>query len=209
MIRTDTAIIDKTATSKRERRMLGLGLDSWNTLSLWFMGAAAVSAAALVVSQWAVIKLQREDTLAAQERIEELRNANLKLGAQIAPRRLSGEDSVEVRAVLEAASPLAIAIVSRLLDSDGNDFADDLAKAFTDSKWKVRRIRNWTQPEKGVAIATAEGTQLDAETEGILNAALDAAGIPHETTVIEKNAFATMSPNVEQRVLYLLVGAKP
>ncbi len=50
--------------------MFGLRLDTWNSLTLLFLGFAAFAAVALVVSQWAVIRLQKEDARAAAEALE-------------------------------------------------------------------------------------------------------------------------------------------
>jgi len=188
--------------------MLGLGLDSWNNIMLICLGIGGVAAIAVGVSTYAVVRLQKQEALAAAERIEDLRADNLKLEARIAPRRLSGEQVHKMSAILSSAPPLNIAVVSRLLDFEGKDFADDIASVLNNSHWKPVRYENWTQSDKGVFIATAEGTQLLPEV-GALITALDAANIEHKTITISGDDLHRMSPWFEPGVMYLLVGAKP
>src|SRR5215472_16135374 len=66
----------------------------------------------------------REDTAEATERAEAEMIARIKLEAKLAPRRLSGEDTDKMVAILSKIPPVPVAIVSRLLDSEGKDFAN-------------------------------------------------------------------------------------
>ena len=53
---------------------------------------------------------------------------------------------------------IPIGVVSRLVDPEGADFADDIAGAFSNAHWQAVRQKNWTKSDRGVAIATLEGT---------------------------------------------------
>jgi hypothetical protein len=145
----------------------------------------------------------------ARENTEKLRAANLALEAQIQPRRLSGQTSAKLIAALSEMQPLPIGIVSRLFDPEGADFANDIASAFTAARWQVVRQSDWTMSNKGVAIATFEGTALAKELAGALIAALGAANIKATTTTILPSQQNTSSAHFQPNVLYLLVGAKP
>lgn len=137
------------------------------------------------------------------------RLARLKLEARVAPRRIRGEQRQKMVAVLSAARPSGVAIVSRLLDSEGLDFAEDIAAAFKASNWQAPSYSNWTRSDKGVFIATIEGTAPDPTDHSLLAAALDAAEIAHTTIVIRGEDINRMSPHFQPQVLYLLIGAKP
>jgi hypothetical protein len=140
---------------------------------------------------------------------ESERLARLELEARVAPRRIRGEQRQEMIAVLSAARPSGIAVVSRLLDSEGQDFAEDIAAVFKASKWQEMSFSNWTRSDKGVFIATVEGTAPEPTDLSLVVAALDAAKITHTTIVISGEDINRMSPHFQPLVLYLLIGAKP
>jgi hypothetical protein len=146
---------------------------------------------------------------ALEKQAQELRAANLALQIKVQPRRISGDKSVQMAALLSRFETVPIAIVSRFFDPEGTDFADDLSAVFTKEKWAVVRYENWTQSHKGVFIATVEGTELPAEVEKIIAAALDANNTEHRTITISEADINTVSPSFQPHVLYLLVGAKP
>lgn len=55
---------------RRVDMYLGLGLDTWNVLTLVFLGAKAIAAFGLLISQRAVIVLQDEVDKASREELE-------------------------------------------------------------------------------------------------------------------------------------------
>jgi hypothetical protein len=63
---------EKTAVSKRVRRMFGLDLDAWNAVMVSFLGIAAVAAVVVGVSTAIIIKLQKQAELESSERIAKL-----------------------------------------------------------------------------------------------------------------------------------------
>jgi hypothetical protein len=126
----------------------------------------------------------------------------------LGPRRLSDDSTRTMSSILSTSSPSGVAVVSRLFDVEGNDFADDLAAVLKQSSWETARFSNWTRPDKGVFIATVEGTTPAPQTSALLTA-LDAAGIQHKTITISGEDIRRMSPAFQPGVLYLLVGAKP
>jgi hypothetical protein len=146
---------------------------------------------------------------ALEKQAQELRAANLALQVKVQPRRISGDKSAQMTALLSRFETVPIAIVSRLFDPEGKDFADDLAAAFTKAKWAVVRYENWTQSHKGVFIATVEGTKLPTEVEQVIAAALDTNNTEHNTITISEADISRVSPPFQPHVLYLLVGAKP
>jgi hypothetical protein len=145
-----------------------------------------------------------------EKEAEKLRAANLALQLRVQPRRLSGENSsILVAALSKIKPPLAIGVVSRLLDTEGADFADDLSAAFTAANWQSVRQRDWTMPNKGIAIATLEGTSVPPELAKTLLNALAAINIKATTIAIKQNEQNTTSAHFQPNVLYLLVGTKP
>ena len=144
----------------------------------------------------------------ANKKAETERLERVKLEAKVSPRRLSGEQVRKMSAVLSKAIPAPLAIVSRLMDAEGKDFADDIAAALKASGWESRKYVKWTQFTKGVFIATVEKTPLGPQAAPLF-AALKAANIEYKIITIDARDLETMSPHFQPKVLYLLVGAKP
>jgi hypothetical protein len=145
---------------------------------------------------------------ALEKETAELRAANLALAARLAPRRLSGAQSARMSAILTAGPRMKLAVVSRAFDSEGKDFADDLALTLNNAQWEAVRHDNWTRGDSGVFIATVDGTPVPAEASA-LRAALDAAGIAYRPMIIRNEDTTRMSPWFHPNVLYLIIGAKP
>ena len=96
------------------------------------------------------------------EKIETLRNENLKLEAKVAPRRLNGTQKESLAKFLEN-DPGAVAIVSSIQDPESSDFADDFESSLRDAHWQTARIRNHTEGagvQYGVSVGTFVGTSL-------------------------------------------------
>jgi hypothetical protein len=145
---------------------------------------------------------------ALEKEAAELKSANLALEARLAPRRLSGAQSARMSAILAAEPGMKLAVVSRAFDSEGKDFADDLAVTLNNARWEATRHDNWTRGDAGIFIATVEGTPLPAEASA-LRTALDAAGIVYRPMIIRNEDTTRMSPWFHPNVLYLIVGSKP
>ncbi len=120
----------------------------------------------------------------ANKKAETERLERVKLEAKVSPRRLSGEQVRKMSAVLSKAIPAPLAIVSRLMDAEGKDFADDIAAALKASGWESRKYVNWTQFTKGVFIATVEKTPLGPQAAPLF-AALKAANIEYKIITID------------------------
>jgi hypothetical protein len=149
---------------------------------------------------------------ALEKQAAELKAKNLELEVKIQPRRLSGKEKDSfISALSGVPKPPTIAVVSRLLDPDSNDFADDISAALMAAGWHSERYRNWTMSVKGVFVATAEGTTVDRSDPSIggLERALAAAGVSHAPMTVAASDNATMTPYFQPNVLYVLVGAKP
>jgi hypothetical protein len=114
--------------------------------------------------------------------------------ARLAPRRLSGDAKSRMTAALRGGASPPIVIVSRLLDSEGADFADDFRDAFVAAQWKTERFSNWTKSDKGVFVATTQDTALPQEVAVMLNTALTAVDIKCQIITISGNDLKTMSP---------------
>jgi hypothetical protein len=146
---------------------------------------------------------------ALEKEAQDLKAANLALQLQVQPRRLSGENSAKLISALAKLPALPIAVVSRLFDPEGADFADDLSNAFVAAHWEAVRQKDWTMSDRGVAFATFEGTSIPPDLATALRAALDTAGVKVDITTITKDQQNTTSAHFQANGLYLLVGAKP
>jgi hypothetical protein len=156
--------IENMIFSKRVSRMLGLGLDSWNSIMLWALGIGAVAALTVVLSQWVIIKLQKleaqdkaeaferfkletgKEIAEANERAQKLRSDNLLLQRSLAARRIAmggrdGDDEVRKerwKAVEKYAGTLAL--IQSDSDSEPKILASDIGFALKKSGWNVRFI---------------------------------------------------------------------
>lgn len=81
------AQIDKATISKKVSRMLGLDLNSWNNLMVAFLTIGALAAAVVVVSTYAVIRLQNAEAKAASDAFDLYK---LGVAAQVADAKKEG-----------------------------------------------------------------------------------------------------------------------
>jgi len=179
-------------------------------LGVWVEGVGGNESEATEKAEYEIklaeLKVRADD---ANKAAEDERLARLSLEESLAPRRLSADQKNIISASLSSAVPLPIAVVCRLLDFEGKDFAEDLASALEKLKWPISRYGTWTQSDKGLFIAMVEPTALHLALIATLSSALTAAGIEHKIIPISARNLGTMMPHFEPNVLYLLVGAKP
>jgi hypothetical protein len=210
-------MIAMALSGNQEGRLMWPSFDVASRLYDWanifLIGALVIGAVSTVLVVWmGNIKEEylRRNLATLEAHSQELRAANLALEEKIQPRRISGERSEKMVEILSAVGHnVPIAIVSRIFDPEAKDFADDLASVFTKAKWVPVRYENWTRSDKGVFIATVEGTALPPELEKVIAAALDANNTEHKTITISGDDISRVSPHFQPHVLYLLVGAKP
>jgi hypothetical protein len=214
--------------------MWGMSIQFWDLVVRWAIFLAfplgVLAAAAALISGYVGYKLTdivqkdadrrieelRVESAAANERAAELEKqaaelkaANLVLEAKIRPRRISGEISSQMSSILSMFSGVPIAVVSRVFDTEGKDFADDLEIVFRNAGWGTVRNDTLTLPDKGVFIATMEDTRLPPPIEKAIVDALAANGTECKPIRINEKTKGRISPNFEPNVLYLLVGARP
>ncbi len=125
----DKTQIESAISSKRERRMFGLSLDSWNNLMVGFLLMAAAFGVLAGVSTYCVVRLQRQSAGDQAERIETLHNENLRLQQRLAPRRLSAEAKAELTAKLTDLKGVKFALSA--VGPEPIDLAIDTADALT------------------------------------------------------------------------------
>ena len=148
----------------------------------------------------------------AAAKAESERLERVKLEARLSPRRLSGNQRDAVISALEKVpAPPTIVVVSRLLDTEGNDFADDIANALAKAGWHAERFRNWTMGAKGLFVAVLEGTNVSPQDPALqgVERALSAADLDPKPLTIEAKQNTTMTPYFQPNILYVLVGSKP
>src|SRR5262245_40376832 len=74
--------------SKRDRRMLGLSLHGWENIMVASLIIAAILAAFVGVSTWAVVKLQRQEIANSKDELERYK---LDAGQRISAANAAGE----------------------------------------------------------------------------------------------------------------------
>jgi hypothetical protein len=164
-------------------------------------GARAETAKALAAQE----KI-RQDNLQLSIKLEEERLARLKLQKESEPRRLTGTQK-DTLARLLADGSSAIAIVSKVLDTESSDFADDFDSALRLANWETLRIKNRLSSKYGVSLGTATGTPFTPLVKK-LSDALTAIGVSHDTTTFAVGDAST-SPPFQAGALYLVIEQKP
>jgi hypothetical protein len=142
----------------------------------------------------------------AQRKTAEIQKENLLLRAQIGPRRLSGDQKSKLKKLLES-HPTPLAVVSRLLDKESSDFADDFASALDQAHWKSMRISNRISSKYGVSIGIVADERNAPEVK-LLSDALTAIGVSHDIVSLTDGE-GSMNPHVQSHVLYLLIEQHP
>ena len=168
--------------------------------------AALVSEAAAARERAGNLELR---TAALEKEVQELKAVNLAVQPKTQPRRLSVENSAKLASALTGLQPMPLAVVSRSYDAEGAGFADDLAAAFTNAKWQADRQKDWLMSNKGLALATLEGTTIPPSLAIALIDALRNVNLEATVTIIPESERQSVSANFQPNILYLLVGAKP
>ena len=114
--------------------LLGHGSDWWNGAMLLSLGFAALAAVFVVAATAGVIAVQRREAAASAEKIELLRNANLRLEASITPRSLTKE---QFDAIQELRGKIAAVNVCSETDAKSYWFSQQVAIALQKAGIKV------------------------------------------------------------------------
>lgn len=150
----------------------------------------------------------------AIERSEQLRKGNLVLQTNLLTlrqeseaRRLTGAQRTMLVRLLNGTHG-AVVIVSRLIDPESSDFADDFNVALHDgAHWDTLRVVNRISRRYGVSLGTVAGTIFSPEARR-LDEALTAIGIVHDNpTFVDGDA--STDPHFQPRILYLVIEQKP
>jgi hypothetical protein len=103
---------ENTDVSSGVRRMLGLGLDSWNNVMALALAIGAFAAVVVGVSQYIIIQLQKaeaKDAAAAFERykigveaqVADAKREGIEAGKRAGPRNIRGDDRGKMKSALE------------------------------------------------------------------------------------------------------------
>jgi hypothetical protein len=152
------------------------------------------------------LRTQLADT--QKETAQALREAE-KLRSESQPRRLTGVQKDKLRALLAAGQPDHITVVSRVMDSESLDFADDLAAVLREANWDVARIKNLQTFRRGVSLGTVSAALNALPPVKLLDGALTAIGVPHRVDTFMAGALTMPSRPIQIDVLYLVIGEHP
>ncbi len=108
-----------------------------------------------------------------------------------------------------AAHPAPIAIVSRPVDTEASDFADDFKEALKNAHCETLRIKTRIGSKYGLSISFVSAiAPIRVPELRMLDEALTAIGVPHQIVEYVVGD-ASMSPAFQERGLYLAVDEKP
>lgn len=128
------------------------------------------------------IQVQKLEALAANERIEELRNENRELKKRVEPRKLNWNSFVEI---LRSARRVRLEIMYVADDNDSMQLAQQIQQAASATGWEepsrnpIERPNGWSESlamsvdgqPTGVTVVAAFGTPTD-KVEGAIQAGL-------------------------------------
>jgi hypothetical protein len=148
--------------STRVRRMLGVSLHGWENLMVGSLAFAALVAAVVGVSTWAVVKLQRAEIVASQQefaaykletgkkiseansvaeiakqKAESERLERIKLEAQFAWRRITDEQQASIIAELSKHSDQSVFVVWISGDPEATLLSWQLISIFQKAYWRA------------------------------------------------------------------------
>lgn len=141
----------------------------------------------------------------ANQAAERERLARVELERKIAPRRLTGEQRAKMLRILERDTGHAVIFVSRLMDAEGADFANDFVSVLTAANWNAQSTPMHTGNQEGVSISTVSGARLPGIST--LSTALDSIGILHNQTS-RKPDDKTIPSGFLPEVIYLVIEHK-
>ena len=195
----DNAQAPSATFSKRVRRMLGLDLHSWEEIMIFSLAAAALVAGAVVVSTWAVIRLQREAVKEADVKISaaigEAARANeraAEIEASVAWRRIPKSKQLEIASRLKRFSGQTVSLWYSAGDKESETFASEIASALSDAKWNVfspaavMTMAASGRPYDSSNPALETGVTIDSPLNGVSREAEDA--ILNELRILGFNA---------------------
>jgi flagellar biosynthesis GTPase FlhF len=149
-----------------------------------------------------------ESAAKSQERAAQLESNLVKLRKEAEPRRLSGEQKERLARLL-AGHPAPIGVVSKMVDTEASDFADDFDEVLKNAHWETLRIKNRISSRYGVSISFVSAAASNSVPElRMLDEALAAIGVPHQIAQFAVGD-ASISPAFQDRGLYLVVDEKP
>lgn len=186
------------------------------TLSDVELGQAVADAGGAIARAGVAIKeagRAKERAANADEHTETLRKENLILQSDLLglrkeaeARRLTGLQRETLRQLLEG-HPSTIAIVSRLVDIESSDFADDFDSAFRAAHWQPSRIINRLSSKYGVSVGMVAGTS--APEIKVVSDALTAIGVSNSIVAFMDRDINSIAPPFQPNVVYLVIEQHP
>jgi len=217
----EIAQIENTTFSKKVRRMLGLSLETWNTVMVASLGIGAAAAVIVGVSTFVIIKLQKLEAADASAAFEQYKlgvaSQTAELEKEAAVARLETEKLKEVVAwrtlPIESASELEKILAANpgsinLRYSDGDPeslyFAIQISQILSQAHWKVASgALKIPTLVFGIALPDANGP--DAET---LRRAFSAAKIPYSTNPLSNGPMLGFAISTITGAPILMVGSR-
>lgn len=223
------AQIESATASKRESRMLGLGLDAWNNIVVAALAFGAVAAIVIGVATYAVVRLQKADAEAAaveferyklatektiseaNARAEEAKLETERLKKEVAWRELPPGIAAKLVAELSK-EPGEIAIVWLVGDPESAEYSSHFANVFRNAGWQIEIVgRTFLGPPEGLYVEHGKlwNPSID-EAVKRLRKTLGDAGIAIQpgNAPVEANVPQLMLGNDTSNIR-LVVGVKP
>ena len=172
--------------------------------------AKAKSAEATAKQFEATIAEAKRDAADSKQEAESERLARVQLQKELEPRRLTGKQKEQLRALLSD-DPQQIMFGWCMNGSDDcQDFVNDIGEAFNKAGWKTLFSPS-TQNKRGIYLGFAKGSdeRLVAHWVPKLRNALSAVGLSSEQKWFDPSERTLSALGFEKNVLYLIVGQKP
>ena len=172
--------------------MILVNVPLWHSIFIWISIIAAILTALAAVGSWwtgRILEQQRERQI-----------------AQLQPRRMSAPQRAQLVELVRQ-RPARIGFVSRMMDGESADFADDLAGAFRQAGWTVApTLRTSLNDFPGYVVLFAVGNEAGLEeTARFVRTTLNQAGIDCRFERIDAGSIGGQR---EDNTVYITVGRK-
>jgi hypothetical protein len=168
-------------------------LRAWSHVLFWISILLPLLGVFAGVARFYIDK--REGTVLLQLRKRSWRRAAkfAELKAKTAPRHLTSEQKAAMLDALSQSPPGSVTFVSRLMDGEGSDFANEIGQVFQEAKWTVTFNKTSLNEFRGYVMAFVGVDTAPPETDAMVNS-LSAAGIKVEGRKIDPKSVSGLSP---------------
>jgi hypothetical protein len=169
-------------------------LRSWSHILFWLSVGLPLLGVFAGVARFYVDRAEKAlSSAASQAELQSSEQELADLKKDTAPRRLTPEQKASIAKALDAAAPGSFTLVSRFMDDECRDFADQIAEVFEQHGWKITQNRTSLNDFKGFSLALVAIDSAPPEAD-IAVGALRQAGFDFKNQTIRPESVSGAMP---------------